>query len=274
MKPFLKWAGGKSWFAKRHKEIFPQSYKTYYEPFIGSGSVFFSLLPKKAYLSDTNQLLIDTYKAIRDYPQQVIKNLRKHERLHSKEHYYLVRSNKPRSPAKKAARFIYLNRTCFNGLYRVNSEGQFNVPKGSNNKVVLPSDDFTAISTILSQSSKIQIKAQDFQKTIKQASSEDFVYIDPPYTVKHNNNCFIQYNEDIFSWKDQERLVESAEEAHARGVKILISNADHQSIKKLYRNTIWNQHRTERTTLMASNPKNRGKTTELIISNYTSLLST
>ena len=162
--PFLKWAGGKRWLVNRHLGLFPTSYERYIEPFLGGGSMFFALRPRNAVLADSNARLIETYKEVRDNPKYVYDLLRRHQRAHSDEYYYRERKQRhPRSAAQRAAQFIYLNRTCWNGLYRVNVNGEFNVPRGTKSSVILDTDDFCATSNALKNS---QLFAQDFSKTL------------------------------------------------------------------------------------------------------------
>ncbi len=265
MKPFLKWAGGKRWFISNHSNLFPVKYKRYLEPFIGSGAVFFHLCPSYAVLSDTNSELIDTYSTLRASPENVWQILRRHQKEHSNTYYYKIRASKPRSPASRAARFIYLNRTCFNGLHRVNLRGEFNVPKGTKDSVIFPDDDFPAISAALQG---VNMRVHDFAETISAAQQGDFVFVDPPYTVQHNNNNFIKYNEKLFTWADQERLSEELASACKRGSLVLLTNADNKCIRKLYSSSIWAQFRVNRQSVLASDMKRRGETTELVISNY------
>lgn len=265
MTPFLKWAGGKRWLVAKHSRLFPTITNRYIEPFLGSGAVFFHLEPAKAILSDLNEELIDTYLAIRDDSEGVQKALRAHHRQHDEEYYYKVREQNLRTPTTRAARFIYLNRTCFNGLYRVNLKGVFNVPKGTKENVIRPEDDFPAIAKLLRRP---HILARDFSETISEAGEGDFVYVDPPYTVRHNKNNFIKYNEKIFSWSDQKRLAESLRKATKKGAQILISNANHSCISELYDDKVWTQLEISRHSILASKPEHRKGTSELIISNY------
>lgn len=258
--PFLKWAGGKRWLVGRDLGLFPQHFNTYLEPFLGSAAVFFHLLPQQAVLSDVNQELIDTYSAIRDNWSLVRRYLVTHQTHHSSDYYYQVRAKKPRSLCAKAARMIYLNRTCWNGLYRVNLSGQFNVPVGTKTKVLLDTDNFEKMAQILSQK---QIRCQDFEVTIDQAGESDFVFIDPPYTVKHNYNGFIKYNETLFTWADQVRLKESVDRAVERGAQVLVLNAAHQSIKELYDG--YDQELLSRNSVLAGKASFRGKYEELAI---------
>src|SRR5579863_5287698 len=147
--PFLKWAGGKRWFANNHLALLPDRFERYVEPFLGSGALFFRLRPPKALLADLNEELMSTYRAIADDFRQIKAKLQEHNRRHSNSYYYHVRASEPRLPATKAARLIYLNRTCWNGLYRVNLRGQFNVPRGTKDSVILPTDNFEKIAELL-----------------------------------------------------------------------------------------------------------------------------
>ena len=218
--PFLKWAGGKRWLVSNHPELFPESFDTYLEPFLGSGAVYFHLQPDAAILGDMNAELIGTYDAIKENWRPIHKTLKSYHNQHNKDFYYDIRSKSFRSPAKKAAKFIYLNRTCFNGIYRVNLNGTFNVPIGTKKNVILDSDDFESVSNVLQNA---ELCATDFQTVIDAAQKDDFVFIDPPYTVKHNLNGFVKYNEHIFSWDDQVRLRDCIDNAVARGVKVLLT---------------------------------------------------
>ncbi len=263
MKPFLKWAGGKRWFVTGCDDSFPTKFRTYFEPFVGGGAMFFHLSPSDAVLSDKNVDLIRTYRALRDDWTKVRRKLTDHQRFHSKEHFYKVRSSKPWSESGAAARFIYLNRTCWNGLYRVNQKGEFNVPKGTKDSVLLPEDQFDRIAEILSS---VELLADDFGPIIARAGKGDLVYVDPPYTVRHNNNNFLKYNERIFSWSDQVRLAKTLFAARERGAHIVICNADHNCIRYLYKG-FGTMRRVSRHSILAADPNNRRKTTELVITN-------
>ncbi|WP_081780729.1 Dam family site-specific DNA-(adenine-N6)-methyltransferase [Sulfitobacter sp. 20_GPM-1509m] len=232
LKPFLKWAGGKRWLLPELRKHIPEDYKRYFEPFLGGGAVFFGVRPGKAVLSDLNSDLIQLYRAVRDEPNQLEVLLAEHHKKHDKEYYYATRASKPDSPIEKAAWMLYLNRTCFNGLYRVNKKGEFNVPIGTKSAVVYDNESFQKLSDALSNA---ELKSQDFENTIEGAGTDDFLYVDPPYTVAHNFNGFLKYNDHIFSWDDQVRLRNSLENAAVRGAKIVVSNANHSSIRDLYK---------------------------------------
>ena len=262
--PFLKWAGGKRWFVKNHLHSVPSQFNHYFEPFLGGASMYFALRPQTAILSDFNVNLINCYIQIREEPQTVHSFLEDHHSKHCKEYYYKIRALKFENPIQKAAQFIYLNRTCWNALYRVNLKGEFNVPIGTKTKVLLETDDFQKISSILSG---VQILSCDFEETINKASNNDFIFVDPPYTVKHNNNGFVKYNEIMFSWEDQIRLSESLKKAHFRGVKFLMTNAYHQSVIDLYQDD-FQLTKVSRYSVIASESARRGIYDELLVKNY------
>lgn len=233
--PFLKWAGGKRWFVCNWSHILPPRYGTYIEPFLGAGSVYFYLRPKNALLGDINAALVNTYRAIRDDWRALERSLKYHQRRHLEDadaHYYKVRERVPSEAYQQASRLIYLNRACFNGIYRVNSQGVFNVPRGNKIKIITESDDFEATSAILRGA---DLFAGDFEPLVDRAGEGDLVFCDPPYTVRHNYNGFRKYNEVLFSWDDQERLAAALHRAADRGAKIICTNANHRSVRHLYR---------------------------------------
>lgn len=231
--PFLKWAGGKRWLVGNHSELFPRQFDRYFEPFLGAGSVFFHLQPRVAILSDLNADLIQAYKGIQKDWRGLQSSLKYRQKAHlaDPDYYYRIRSKNPTDDTQRASRMIYLNRTCFNGIYRVNREGHFNVPRGSKKDVVLESDDFESISKLLKRA---DIRVSDFESTIDEAGDGDFVFADPPYTVQHNYNGFIKYNEVLFSWWDQQRLAHALRRAARRGAEIICTNANHKSVRSLY----------------------------------------
>jgi DNA adenine methylase len=260
--PFLRWAGGKRWFINKHSEFLPDKIRgRYIEPFLGSGSLFFHLRPKKAILSDINTDLIDTYKGVRSKHIKIYNWLKEHDENHSSDYFYKIRASAPSELAERAARFIYLNRTCFNGIYRVNGHGQFNVPIGTNTNVLFPTDIFSIWAKVLKG---MNLLTADFEKVIDQAENGDFLFIDPPYTVSHNLNGFIHYNEVLFSWEDQVRLSHALQRARRRKAKILMTNANHDSIKSLYSRGFEQKVVSRYSTISASN-EGRNFYEELII---------
>lgn len=259
--PFLKWAGGKRWLMPLAHQLREVPFRSYFEPFLGSGAMFFALAPKSAVLSDVNIDLIEAYRALRENACAVERELIKHHRFHDSDYYYDIRASKPRTPHTRAARFIYLNRTCWNGLYRVNRQGQFNVPKGTKENVLLDSDNFCEIGKRLES---VSLRSGDFEKTIEKAGAGDLIFTDPPYTVRHQYNGFVKYNEQLFSWDDQVRLKTALVLAKNRGAKIICTNADHASIRELYEPD-FDLFPVDRYSAISGLSTSRGKYAELII---------
>jgi DNA adenine methylase len=262
LSPFLKWAGGKRWFVQNYSHLLPSTFNRYIEPFLGAGSVFFYLEPKRAIIGDTNSDLIAAYKGIKNDWRHLQHLLRSHQRRHSDLHYYEVRESIPDDPIERAARLIYLNRTCFNGIYRVNLNGEFNVPRGSKNDVLLADDDFEAAARILRRA---QVRNADFEELIDLAEEGDLVFADPPYTVRHNINGFVKYNEKLFSWNDQERLAKALARAKARGVKVVATNADHISVRELYEVNGFHLLEVSRFSSISAKSSSRKRFDELVI---------
>lgn len=258
--PPLKWAGGKRWFVSRHLHLVPDKFSRYIEPFLGSAALYFALRPKSALLSDVNGDLINLYSCIRSQPKNLSRALSRHQLRHSEEHYYATRAANPKGELQRAARLLYLNRTCWNGLYRVNKQGQFNVPIGTKSAVVLESDDFVSLSTVLEGA---ELQCRDFEASIDAAEFGDFVFVDPPYTVAHNNNGFVKYNETLFSWEDQLRLRAAVDRAVDRGAKVLVTNAAHASIYELYSG--YEQLPVTRSGVIAGKSAARGSFAEVVI---------
>ncbi len=262
MNPFLKWAGGKRWIVAKSAFKIPEYTGRYIEPFLGGGAVFFHSSPLKSILSDVNPRLIDTYQAIKTDWKAVLEHLRLHQVAHSDAHYYETRQTWSDDIYMRAAQFLYLNRTCWNGLYRENLRGEFNVPRGTKNKVIFDDEDFSLVSARLEGA---ELHCCDFEAVISMASEGDFVFLDPPYTTAHNNNGFVKYNEGIFTWNDQIRLRDASVLAAKRGVKVLMTNADHPSVRELH-DGYAELAEVERASVISGGNKGRGRTTELLIS--------
>lgn len=260
--PFLKWAGGKRWLVANHADIFPQAFDRYIEPFLGSGAVYFYLRPERALLTDVNCELINAYQVVRDKWKLLKGAMARHQDLHSDDYFYEMRANSPSGKVERAARFLYLNRTCWNGLYRVNRKGEFNVPRGTKNSVILDSDDFKALSERLKRT---KLTVSDFEASINVAGEGDLLFVDPPYTVKHNNNGFVKYNDKIFSWDDQVRLRDALVRADGRGAMIVMTNANHESVRDLYDG--FNLYALSRQSVLAGLSAGRGATEELLVTN-------
>lgn len=240
-KPFVKWAGGKQQLLTQFVPYFPCNFERYFEPFVGGGALFFHLwnlnkLPREIFLFDNNEELINTYLVVRDKIDELIAALAEHKRKHGQRHYYETRSL-DRHPAKlsdvaRAARTIYLNKTCYNGLYRVNSKGEFNVPMGSYKRpTILDEDNLRAASTALQ---KVVIEARDFRELPDLAKSRDFFYFDPPYDPLSKTASFTGYTPNNFREQDQRDLAVVFAELTQIGCLCMLSNSDTDFIRNLY----------------------------------------
>lgn len=232
-KPFLKWPGGKRWLTPYVCNLFKErTFNRYFEPFLGGGAVFFSLHPRAATLSDVNADLVNTYLQVKERPLELIEKLKVIPV--DKETYLNLREISPINPFESAVRFLYLNRTAFGGIYRVDREGRFNVPFGGGQRTPEPLWRDNLLINASEVLRDTMITSADFEEVIENAGNGDVVYCDPTYTVSHNNNGFIRYNERNFSWSDQVRLARVCREASTRGATVLVSNAFHQEVARLY----------------------------------------
>lgn len=231
-RPFLRWAGSKRALLRPIVDVLPAHYRVYWEPFLGAGSLYFALKPGRAVLGDSCRELIDTYAAVRDSVDEIIGHL--NPLKPDKNLYYHIRSHRSTDPVRRAAEFLYLNKTCWNGLYRVNSRGDFNVPYGRpKTDFLMDNANLRACSTQL-QGCHVSLQYSDFEVTLRGVGPGDLVFLDPPYVTRHNNNGFVDYNETLFSWADQVRLARIARALVIRGAHIIVSNADHKEIRDLY----------------------------------------
>ena len=272
-KPFVKWAGGKRQILNELRKYIPEDYNCYYEPFIGGGALFFDLAPKKAVINDCNSELMNVYKVMCDDEKysKMCNLLNNYEVKNSEEFYYELR-NKDRNKEKynklndytKAARTIYLNKACFNGLYRVNSKGEFNVPYNKKTNVNTYDKENLLVVHMYLVMNDIKILNTDFEEALKSASEGDFVYIDPPYD--QINASFTSYTEEGFGKDEQRRLAEVFKDLDKRGVKVMLSNHNTALINELYKD--YNIHVIEAKRNINSNGKKRGKVEEVIITNY------
>jgi DNA adenine methylase len=262
--PFLKWAGGKSELLPEIKMRLPRSFNTYWEPFLGGAALFFSIAPASAVLSDLNEELVNCYEVVKTNIDELLVELLKHK--NSKSHFLHVRSMHPwqLDPVQRAARVIFLNKTCFNGLYRVNQRGEFNVPFGK-----YPNPNFRDETTLRAASRALksaQIRCRDFRSLLYKAQPGDFIYFDPPYDPLSATSSFTSYSETPFGEREQRALKAVFKALDERGCRVMLSNSDTPLIRKLY-----NKFGVEN--VLASraincNGSKRGKISELIIRNY------
>ncbi|MCS7000124.1 MAG: DNA adenine methylase [Bacteroidota bacterium] len=270
-KPFLKWAGGKTQLAEEIIRRRPGRFGVYYEPFVGSGAVFFALVRKglirHATLADSNWELIETYRAIRDYPDEVMKLLASYP--YTADFYYLLREQDPRclSPAERAARMIYLNKTGYNGLYRVNREGKFNVPFGRyRSPKYYDPDNLQAVAAALQN---VELYCEDFSTIVTRAARNDWVYFDPPYVPVSATANFTAYQAGGFGYHEQERLRDICMLLHEKHIFITLSNSDTPLVHQLYANPIFRLVRLYARRSISCNPSRRGPITEVLVLNYT-----
>ena len=266
---FVKWAGGKSQLLKQFDQFFPEKINFYIEPFLGSGAVFFYIKrkfnPKKVILSDVNEELINAFVMVRDNVEELIDLLKKHKELHCKEYFYKIRAQEPKglNNVESAARFIYLNKTCFNGLYRVNKSGKFNVPIGSyKNPGILKEDVLKEANKLLQC---VDIRVASFEKVVDLAKKHAFVYFDPPY-YPLKRTSFTTYTKEVFLEDEQKKLLSVVNELHKKGCKVMLSNSDHPFIKSLYSEFKLSEVSARR--MINCNATKRGPITELVVLNY------
>ena len=259
-RPFLKWVGGKRSILPELLKRIPTEYDAYHEPFLGGGALYFALKPKEAYLSDVNLHLIVSFQAVRDDVEGLIKQLKIHQRLHNKEYYLKARTKlfKEKDPTKLAALFVYLNKTCFNGLYRVNSSGGFNVPMGDyKDPAILDEENLRNVSQVL-QGADISQHGFDQTKIFK----GDFYYIDPPY-----HETYEGYSSGGFGDKEHQQLAEFAHEIDKKGGFFMLSNSDTPFVRELYKG--YTIEIVSASRMVSCKGHQRGKENELLIRNYT-----
>lgn len=265
--PFVKWAGGKRTLLSELIQRLPRHFGTYHEAFLGGGALFFALRKRivAARLSDNNLELVIAFNVVKKEPRRLLALLQEHARRHSKEHYYRVRRQQGlQDPLEIAARFIYLNKTCYNGLYRVNSRGEFNVPMGRyRSPSIVDEDNILACHEALQIA---RIEYRDFESI--DPNPGDFVYCDPPYQPLGETASFTKYTSQDFSAQDQIRLRDFALELHARGVHIMISNSDTPFVRSLYADPIFKVATVQAPRFVNCNAAKRGPINELVITTY------
>jgi DNA adenine methylase len=266
-RPFLRWAGGKRWLVPQLPQMLGDlRFNAYHEPFLGGGSAFLGLsqgIP--SFLSDLNAELIETYIQVRDDPQGVARELEQHKYL--EEYYYHLRSVELDQPVARAARFIFLNHTSYNGIFRVNLQGKYNVPFGRRTPQIPNERDLLAVSRRLQNA---VVYVADFAECLKNVSSGDLVFLDPPYTVSHNYNGFVKYNQKLFSWEDQTRLSTIVDDIKRKQAFYILTNASHPSIAELFDKGD-RRITTSRRNAIGGRSASRGSATEYLFTNTSAL---
>ncbi|MBI5095017.1 MAG: DNA adenine methylase [Candidatus Hydrogenedentes bacterium] len=273
-RPFLKWVGGKGQLLEELLARVDKAgdFGRYHEPFVGGGALFFELARlgrlgrKKAFLSDTNNSLIETYEAVKEDVDAVIALLQDHKKKHSEQYFYEVRASVPSKLIARAARIIYLNKTCFNGLYRENSKGKFNTPFGKyKNPLICDEENLRAVSKALSVAS---LKNQAFDHVLEAAKPGDLVYFDPPYHPISKTASFTSYDKSGFGEDAQQKLADVFAELHHKGVLVLLSNSYTPLIQQLYKDRGFRIGTVQATRLVNSRADRRGKISEALIQNF------
>lgn len=273
-KPFVKWAGGKRQIIDKLLKLVPVEYNTYFEPFVGGGALLFELSPKTAVINDSNKELMNVYKMIstdKGY-EEVVKLLNIYEKKHSEKFFYQIRNQdkdkkkfEKLTDVERAARTIYLNKACFNGLYRVNSKGEFNVPFNKKLKVNTYDSENMILAYVYFQTNKITMLNTDFEEAVSTAKKGDFIYFDPPYDSE-NETTFNSYTEEGFGKEEQRRLAKVYKELSDRGCYVMLSNHNTTLINELYKDYNINVITAKRN--INSKGEKRGKVEEVIITNY------
>lgn len=268
VKPFLRWAGGKTWLIKYIPHIITFKFENYHEPFLGSGSLYFHLfsnkkINKNAFLSDSNSDLINAFMQVKNNLDKVICYLNEYK--NDEYFYYKIRNKVAVNDHEKAAIFIYLNRTSFNGIYRVNRKGVYNVPFGFKKyKELFNYNNFNLVKNSLR---KVRFFKGDFSRIINNINENDFIFFDPPYTVAHSNNGFIKYNQKLFSLEDQKRLSNLLREIDKKKAYFLLTNAKHENIKRIFSNHAYT-YELDRPSVIGGKLAKRETITEYIFTNF------
>ena len=272
LQPFTKWTGGKRQLLGELRSYMPETFGRYFEPFVGGGALFFDLAPEKAVINDFNEELINAYRQIKNNPAELINLLIKHKENNSKDYYLELRSAdrdgriSRMTGVERAARILYMLRVDFNGLYRVNSKNQFNVPYGRyKNPKIVDVDLLYQISEYLNEND-VEILQTDFAEAVKDAQTGDFVYFDPPYIPLNETSSFTSYTHEGFSYEEQVRLRDTFKELTERGVYAMLSNSSSPLVEELYKD--FNIYFVEAQRTNGAKSSSRGKISEIIVTNY------
>ena len=261
----MKWPGGKRWLCRTIAGLVADlRFDRYFEPFLGGGAVYFAIQPKQCVLSDINSDLINVYQQVKRCPNKLVEELKKLPV--TSEFYAALRSEHPTGKVRQAIRFLFLNRTAFGGMYRVNQNGDFNVPFGGGHRTPNVLWDSNLLTEAASALKTAELKCDDFEVVLEGARSGDLAFCDPTYTVTHNNNGFVRYNESNFRWADQIRLAKVCAGLRAKGVTVIVSNAFHKEVRDLYDGATIIP--VARPNTLCPKPEKRGRTQEYLFVLY------
>lgn len=269
-RPFLKWAGGKRQLVPELLQRMPKKFSKYYEPFIGGGALLLTLQPKKAVINDSNEELINCYSVVKNSLEDLIQDLRTHR--NEEDYFYEVRGwdrqedFSKKTPVQRASRIIFLNKTCYNGLFRVNSQGQFNAPFGRYKKPNILDEAVLKAVSIYLRNANVEILRSDFSDAVKTAEKGDFIYFDPPYDPVSDTSSFTGYDLNGFSKEEQQRLKATVDDLTKRECQVLLSNAYTEFIVDLYKD--YKHVKVGATRAINSNSLKRGKVDEILVMNY------
>ena len=271
--PILKWVGGKRQLLKDIKELIPKHITTYVEPFVGGGAVLFDLQPDNAIINDYNEELINVYRVVKEEPAKLLNFLEEHHKLNSEDYFYKIRALDRNDNyidmgyIEKAARIIYLNKTCYNGLFRVNQAGQFNTPYGKyKNPNIINRPTILAMSKYFNEMKSLKIGSGDYANTLKGLRKGTFVYFDPPYLPISSASSFTGYTDQGFGYEEQERLKKECDKLNKIGIKFMLSNSDHPLVRELYKE--YNIITVKANRSINSNANKRGEINEVLVINY------
>ena len=274
LKPFTKWVGGKRQLLNELLDNIPEEFNTYYEPMVGGGALFFALKAEIAVINDSNTDLMLAYQSIKDNVDELIEVLKIHDENNSKEYYLDLRKSdrdgryEKMSDAEKAARLIYMLRVNFNGLYRVNQKGQFNVPYGRyKNPNIVDEDSLLAISKYFN-TNQIKIMNGSYEEAVKDAKAGDFIYFDPPYIPVNETSSFTSYTANGFNYQEQIKLRDTFKELDERGCYLMLSNSAAEEVFDLYRDYAETTIIVQASRMINSNASKRGHVDEVLIKNY------
>ena len=263
MHPIFRWAGGKQWLVKYLAgKVDLDQFTSYIEPFVGGGALLFYFHPQKAWISDSNHHLIETYKSLRKNPEEIISIIQEWD--FSEQEYYHIRNLIPDNPSLSAARFIYLNHTSYNGLYRENRFGMYNVPWGHRNTIDI---DFSNLREVSRYLQTIHIRNRDFARCIDDVQAGSLVFLDPPYTITHNKNGFIAYNQKIFRLSDQYRLSYLIDKIKSKGAYYILTNAAHEEVIRIFKKKDDHVSFLSRASLIGGRNAARGQYEECVFTN-------
>ncbi len=272
--PFLKWAGGKSQLLQQFEPFFPDSIQSYCEPFVGGGAVFFHLKARfphmSAVLCDNNRELVNCYEVVRDQVEELMRCLDEHLgefRAGGEQYYYGVRKkHKLSGPVERAARMIFLNKTCYNGLWRVNGQGEFNVPIGSYRPERVSLYDRSNLLAARRALASVELRVRDFRRTLEQVQPAQFVYVDPPYYPLSRTANFTSYTQEEFGDAEQEELAKLSAAAAKRGARLMLSNSDTPTTRRLYAG--FQLHTVQARRAVNCDGSKRGRISELVALSY------